>query len=119
MYRSVPEKEFSHYLEEEGIDFSYEDFRIPYVVSKHYTPDFFVHDYGFFIEYKGYFKPSDRKKHLLIKKQHPNFDIRFIFQNAGNKLSKRSSTTYADWCDRYNFLWSQGRIPKQWLRKQK
>ena len=119
MYRSVPEEEFSCYLTEEGIDFSYEDFRIPYVVSKHYTPDFFLRDYGFFLEYKGYFKAADRKKHLLIRKQHPHIDLRFVFQNAGNKLNKKSKTTYADWCDRHNFLWAEGRIPKRWLKYRK
>ena len=40
MYRSVAEEEFANYLEENNTDFEYEDFRIPYVVSKHYTPDF-------------------------------------------------------------------------------
>ncbi len=116
MYRSKPEKEFATYLDEEGVNFSYEQFRIPYVVSKHYTPDFFLPKYGFYIEYKGYFKAADRKKHLLIRKQHPKYDIRFIFQNAENKLNKRSTTTYADWCDRHEFKWSQGKIPKQLLR---
>tara|TARA_R110000796_G_C14404102_1_gene417943 strand:+ start:122 stop:481 length:360 start_codon:yes stop_codon:yes gene_type:complete len=119
MYRSKTEKEFAEYLEDNEIKFDYESFKIPYVVSHHYNPDFFLTKHGFFVEYKGYFKPSDRKKHLLIRKQHPKLDLRFIFQVATNRINKKSKTTYADWCDRHNFLWAEGRIPKRWLRYKK
>ena len=34
---------------------------------------------------------ADRKKHLLIKEQHPELDIRFVFSRAGNKLSSKSA----------------------------
>jgi hypothetical protein len=118
-YRSNAEQEFASALTDKGLQFQYEEFKLPYVISKHYNPDFFLIDYGFFIEYKGYFKPADRKKHLLIKQQHPHIDLRFIFQNASNKLNKRSRTTYGDWCDRHQFLWAEGSIPKQWIRKKK
>ena len=119
MYRSKTEKEFAEYLNTEKILFDYEKFKLPYVVSHHYYPDFFLKKYGFFIEYKGYFKAADRKKHLLIRKQHPHIDLRFIFQVSTNRLNKKSKTTYADWCDRHNFLWAEGRIPKRWLKYRK
>ena len=93
MYRSNTEKEFAEYLDKERIGFDYEKFKLPYVVSHHYYPDFFLKKYGFFIEYKGYFKAADRKKHLLIRKQHPHIDLGFVFQNAGYKLNKKSKTT--------------------------
>ncbi|HAT67283.1 MAG TPA: endonuclease I [Flavobacteriaceae bacterium] len=118
-YRSFAEQEFANELLDKDILFQYEAFRFPYVISKHYTPDFFLLDYGFFIEYKGYFNSIDRKKHLLIKQQHPNIDLRFVFQNSNNKLNKKSNTTYGDWCDRHYFLWAEGGIPKKWLRKKK
>ena len=50
MYRSKAEEEFADYLTESKIEFTYEDFRIPYVVSTHYNPDYFLKKYGFFIE---------------------------------------------------------------------
>ncbi len=118
-YRSNAEELFADSLTESSITFQYEEFKLPYVVSKHYCPDFFLTDYGFFVEYKGYFKPADRKKHLLIKKQHPTIDLRFVFQNPWNRLNKRSKTTYADWCDRHGFLWAEGSLPKSWLKIKK
>jgi|TARA_R110002020_G_scaffold17190_5_gene60632 hypothetical protein len=118
-YRSQSEKEFASDLSTNKIDFTYEDFRITYVVKKHYIPDFYLPEYDFYIEYKGYFKSSDRTKHLLVQKQSPDLDIRFVFQNSSNKLSKKSKTTYADWCDRYNFKWAEGKIPNTWLKIKK
>ena len=69
-----------------------------------------------YIEAKGRFITSDRQKHLLIKEQHPELDIRFLFQNANNTISKTSSTTYALWAETKGFKWANGEtIPKEWL----
>ena len=46
-----------------------------------YTPDFLLPN-GIIIETKGRFTPEDRRKHLLIKKQHPDLDIRFVFSTV-------------------------------------
>ena len=35
---------------------------------------------------------------LAVKKQHPELDIRMVFKAPFNKISKRSKTTYAQWC---------------------
>ena len=118
-FRSNAEELFADSLEDRGVSYEFENFQLPYVITKHYYPDFYLPDYGFFIEYKGYFKPADRGKHLLIKKQHPSIDIRFVFQNANNRLSKKSRTTYGSWCDKHEFLWAEGSVPKKWLRKKK
>ena len=109
------------FLTGKDIKFTYEGMKISFsqpTTKKTYTPDFPIKK-SFIIESKGSFNSADRKKHRLIKAQHPELDIRFIFQNAANKLSKRSETTYADWCDRHKFKWSQGKVPRQWLKKQK
>jgi hypothetical protein len=79
-----------------------------------YTPDFRLPN-GIFIETKGRFVLEDRKKHLLIKQQSPELDIRFVFQNAKNKLRKGSKTTYADWCTKNGFQYCEGTIPSEWL----
>ena len=118
-YRSKAEKEFANVLADAKIKFEYEPNRIPYVVSKTYLPDFYLVDYGFYIEFKGYFKPSDRTKHKLIKEQHPLIDIRFVFMNANKKLNKTSKTSYGFWCDQHGFKWAENKIPDEWLTKKK
>lgn len=116
-YRSGLEEQLDLSLKTRGIDGQYEQHKLSYIkpATNHtYTPDFKLPN-GIYIETKGRFVLEDRKKHLLIKQQHPNFDIRFIFQNAKNKLRKGSKTTYADWCSKYGFLYSEGTIPPEWL----
>lgn len=45
-------------------------------------------DNGILIEIKGYFTATDRKKHLLVKEQNPELDIRFVFGNSKNRIHK-------------------------------
>lgn len=104
-YRSGLEDSISAFFSSNAISFQYEDVKIDYTipVTKHrYTPDFLLNN-GIFIETKGRFVATDRKKHLLIKEQHPELDIRFVFQNPNNKITKQSKTTYADWCNKHGF----------------
>lgn len=74
---------------------------------------------GVIIEAKGLFEVADRQKHLLIKKQYPHLDIRFVFQNPHNKIYKGSSTTYAKWCDKYGFKWARRYIPAAWFKEKR
>ena len=92
------------------------DSRIRYRVdeTRTYTPDFILAN-GILIETKGRFTAEDRKKHRLIREQAPWWDIRFVFYNANNRLSKRSKTTYGQWCDKYHFLWANKWIPDEWF----
>ena len=113
-FRSNFERVLALDLKRSGVPFGYETKRIDYQKSHYYTPDFVISN-GVLIEAKGRFLSSDRGKHLLIQKQHPELDIRFVFMNAKNKLNKRSRTTYADWCDRHGFIWSETKIPNEWL----
>lgn len=97
----------------------YESVKIKFVqpaMLKTYTPDFILPN-GIIIETKGRFTPQDRKKHLLIQQQHPNLDIRFVFSNPNQKLSKRSNTSYAAWCQKYGFQFAAKRIPEEWFRE--
>lgn len=116
-YRSGLEEFIDTTLKSVGVDGEYEKHKIAYTkpATQHrYTPDFKLPN-GIFIETKGRFVTADRKKHLLIKQQHPDLDIRFVFQNANNKLSKKSKTTYADWCIKHGFLFAEKEIPDEWL----
>ena len=88
-FRSKFEKRIASALSGAGAAFEYESIRLPFVKSHSYTPDFVLHN-GIILEAKGRFISSDRAKHLLIKEQHPDYDIRFVFQRASNRLNRRS-----------------------------
>jgi len=117
-FRSGLEEKVAKQLEASGVKVEYETTKIKYVVpeSLHtYTPDFILPN-GIIVETKGRFVAADRKKHLLIQKQHPDKDIRFVFQNSKNKISKASKTSYADWCNKNGFIYADKEIPDKWLR---
>jgi hypothetical protein len=115
-YRSGLEVKIATQLKECGVEAEYEKFKIRYRLEedKTYTPDFKLPN-GIIIETKGRFVASDRKKHLLVKKQHPDLDIRFVFTNSKSKINKGSKTTYADWCNQHGFLYADKEVPKEWL----
>ena len=119
-FRSGLEKRTAAWLKLRKVKFKYEETRIPYAVSetRHYTPDFQLTN-GIYIETKGRFLPSDRKKHLLVQKQYPELDIRFVFSNPKAKIRKGSKTSYADWCDKHGFLYAQEYIPVEWVKEKK
>ena len=116
-YRSGLEEVVDSTLKQRNIDGEYEKHKIKYTIpaTDHtYTPDFRLPN-GIFVETKGRFVVEDRKKHVLIKKQHPELDIRFVFQNSKNKIRKGSPTTYADWCVKHGFIYADKTIPQEWL----
>jgi hypothetical protein len=114
-FRSGLEQDNAKHLERLGCDFEYETFKVKYVAKpKTYTPDFKLAN-GIIVETKGRFVPSDRAKHLLIKEQYPELDIRFVFSNSKTKLNKGSKTTYGDWCIKHGFKYADGLIPKDWI----
>lgn len=117
-YRSGLEDKIAKQLEEAGIPYKYEQRKIEYRVEKtsKYTPDFELPN-GIIVETKGRFVVADRMKHLLVKEQHPDLDIRFVFSNSKVKLSKTSKTTYAQWADKHGFKWADKLIPKEWLEE--
>ena len=116
-YRSGLEEELDQTLKSKGIDGQYEQHKVTYAkpATYHtYTPDFRLPN-GIFIETKGRFVLADRQKHILIKQQNPDLDIRFVFQNSRNKIRKGSKTTYADWCNKHGFLFADKDIPAEWF----
>ena len=116
-FRSRFEFEFAQYLAKSKIKYKYEKDKFRYIVPiKSYTPDFYLMDYGFYLELKGNLDVTDRVKHLLVKEQNSSLDVRFIFPNSKKKIYKGSKTTYAAWCDRHGFLYADNRIPSVWLK---
>ncbi len=117
-YRSGLEHKLSVYLDELKVTYDYEKVKIEWedLTYRTYTPDFILYN-GIIIETKGRFLTLDRRKHLAIKKQHPNLDIRFVFENSKRKLSKGAKSTYAEWCIRYGFRYYDRIIPEDWLKE--
>lgn len=115
-YRSGLEERVSAKLTESGVPFEYETLKISYEVNetRKYTPDF-IFPNGVIVETKGRFTAADRKKHLLVKKQHPEYDIRFVFSNSKAKLNKGAKSSYADWCNKHGFKYADKDIPEEWL----
>ena len=119
-YRSGLEDIVATYLKEHKIKFLYEKIKIEWedLSYRTYTPDF-VLDNGIIIETKGRFTVADRRKHLCIKRQHPNLDIRFVFTNSRSKLRKGAKSSYAEWCIKYDFRYYDRIIPEDWLKEKK
>jgi len=119
-FRSKFEYIVNSQLKEKGIDFQYEgETNTIYYVEpakvKRYVADFLLAN-GVIIEAKGFFDADDRKKHLLIKSQYPELDIRFLFMNSKATLNKRSKTTYAQWCTKNGFEYADMSVPSTWCR---
>lgn len=120
-WRSGLEEKVANALTEAGIPFTYEKTKVKYIkpASEHqYTPDF-VLDNGIIIETKGLFTSVDRQKHMLVKRQHPHLDIRFVFSNSKARISKASRTTYADWCNKNGYKYADKVIPEDWLKERR
>lgn len=116
-FKSGLEENISQQIESKGIVVEYESEKVSYIIpaSEHtYNPDFKLPN-GIRVETKGRFVLADRKKHLLVKEQNPNLDIRFVFSNSKNKINKKSKTTYGDWCDKHGFKYADKVIPDEWF----
>jgi hypothetical protein len=123
VFRSKSEEKIYNLLKEKNIPCEYEKGKIEYEWSenKTYVPDFFLLKNGIILEVKGRFVLEDRKKHLFIKKQKPELDIRFIFDNPKAKLYKGGKMTNGSWCDKYKFKYSSLRegVPEEWINERK
>ena len=116
-FKSGLEENISNQIASKGIEVKYESEKVAYIIpaSEHtYNPDFKLPN-GIRVETKGRFVLADRKKHLLVKEQNPNLDIRFVFSNSKNKINKKSKTTYGDWCDKHGFKYADKEIPDSWF----
>ena len=119
-FRSGLEEQIASELKGLRVQYEFEETKLKYVKPQKthtYTPDFYLPNQKIYIETKGLFTSADRQKMKLIKEQHPNTDIRFIFSNSKSRISKKSKTTYAMWAEKYGFKWADKHIPKEWLNE--
>ena len=121
-YRSGLEEVVAKQLQVLKVPFQYETLKIFYnkpLKKSFYRPDFILPN-GIILEAKGRFLTVDRKKHKLIREQHGNkYDIRFLFSNFNTLIGKKSKTTYAMWCKRFGFKFSNVDIPESWINESK
>ena len=114
-FRSKLEKNIADLLEQLGVSYLYESEKLSYTIEHNYTPDFVLPNYKY-LEAKGYWAPEDRRKILAVKRDNPDIDLRMIFQSPYNTISKKSKTTYAQWCDKHDIPWTSYKdIPIDWL----
>ena len=114
-FRSGLEEKLANLMVELGVDYEYESTKVPYIIQHDYTPDFLLPN-GVYLEAKGYWDAKDRRKIKAVKEQHPELDLRMVFQSPHNKISKKSKTTYAQWCEKLGIPWtSYTNIPIDWL----
>jgi hypothetical protein len=124
---SAYEEKVEASLAQRGVDYRYEEEILDYIKppvppkKATYNPDFdFVTEKGnrVYIEAKGRFTPADRRKMVLVKEQHPDKDIRFIFMRD-NPIQTGSKTKYSHWAEKNGFKWAvsaTGHVPDSWIR---
>lgn len=118
-FRSGLEDKNARFLEGLGEPVLFETIHIKYVIpeSRHtYTPDFELRN-GILIETKGKFEPKDRAKHLLVRAQYPDLDIRIVFQRPSDPINQGSKTSYAEWATARGIQWATGLIPAAWIKE--
>lgn len=124
--RSKLEDKIEDQLRAEGIPYTYEEHKLPYVVparTAKYIPDFKIGD--IYIEVKGTFQRrgasgsvQERQKLLLVKEQHPDKDIRLVFHNANQPIYKGSKTTLGKWAADNGFPFATGGVvPAEWIEE--
>lgn len=129
-FRSQLEEKIARQLDKAGVEYSYETEKLKYTVpARHatYTPDFvFPGKRKVYIEAKGRFghtrsqsaATAERQKLALIREQHPDIDLRIVFQNANLPIYPKSKTRYRDWADAHGIPWAdKGVIPEEWINE--
>jgi hypothetical protein len=121
-YKSGLEQTVAEQIKSTPYDLKYETETINYIVPERkakYTPDFvFVKRNGnfMFIETKGRWTTADRQKMKHVLASNPGVDIRMVFQNPNQRLSKTSKTTYAEFALKLGIQHvAKKDIPAEWL----
>ena len=124
-FRSTFEYNFSKHLDRKVSFYGYETIALEYtppIQTHKYTPDFILTKKNgelMFLELKGRLTLADRQKMLVVKEQHPDKDIRFVFQDAKSKIRKGSKTTVSMWAEKNGFLWCESILPISWTKELK
>ena len=114
-FRSKLEQSVAKILDQVGAKYEYETHKVAYTIQHLYNPDFVLVN-GVMLETKGYWDAEDRRKIKAVMRDNPDLDLRMVFQAPFNKISKKSKTTYAQWCEKHGIKWASAHaIPIDWL----
>ena len=123
-YRSGLELKVADQIKEAKYPVNYETETLKYIVpqkNSKYTPDFiFTKKNGktMYIETKGRWTSTDRQKMKNILASNPNIDLRIIFQNPNQKISKGSKTTYETYALKLGIKHvAKKDMPEDWLKE--
>ena len=123
-YKSGLELSVSEQIKNTEYPLNYEIEIIHYIVPERYakyTPDFvFTKKNGelMFIETKGRWTATDRLKMKHVLTSNPGVDIRMVFQNPNQKISKASATTYEIYANKLGIKHvAKKDIPAEWLEE--
>lgn len=105
-YRSGIEGLLGGWLDERGYTYKYEDkkLRIDWVLPesnhKYLCDFFFVKKDGtmMYVDTKGKWDYNDRVKHYYIQQQHPELDIRMLFEHNPERMRITSKCSAAQLC---------------------
>ena len=123
-YKSGLEHTVAEAIKSTPYDLKYETEIVNYIVPERkakYTPDFvFTKRNGqfMFVETKGRWTTADRTKMKHVLASNPGIDIRMVFQNPNQRLSKTSKTTYAEYALKLGIRHvAKKDIPAEWLEE--
>ena len=123
-YKSGLEHVVAEAIKSTPYDLKYETETVNYIVPERkakYTPDFvFTKRNGqfMFVETKGRWTTADRTKMKHVLASNPGIDIRMVFQNPNQRLSKTSKTTYAEYALKLGIRYvAKKDIPAEWLEE--
>jgi Phage endonuclease I len=115
----LEEKNAEHIRSVLSLPVLFESFKIRYAIPlswHNYTPDFLLPN-GIIVETKGRWLPNDRAKHLLVKEQYPELDIRLVFTRSRTPINQGSKMTCAQWADKFGFKWAEKLVPASWAKE--
>jgi len=130
-FRSGFEKTIRKQLDEQKVKYKYEPCKIKWKrrVSSgecgrcghskvyqlcSYTPDFVLGN-GIWIEAKGKLDSRNRTKLKAIREQHPEIDLRLVFQRDNIIKGTKNKTRYSEWASKLGFRFAIGSVPSAWL----
>ena len=117
-FRSKFEFDFSKKLKSMRKVVKYEADKIIYMQpeqTKTYIPDWKICNKTY-CETKGIFVSSDRKKILAVIRDNPDINLYILFQNSKLTLSKKSKTTYGEWCTKNGIIWADIKDINKWRK---
>ena len=106
-------------LKKQGVEYELnnKDKAIEYISCKKtkvFVPCFVMSD-GMIIECVSGLLARDCRKYLLLREQHPDLDIRFVFEIDNMKILGGDGLSLAEWAASNRFHWAKKLIPLEWM----